>query len=116
MLRVGFARGLGVCGRTLATATRTLPLATLQRPLLMSTLRAPLQFPKWNLVQPVNVLQPVNPQPVSQPVEEPLGEDVDDKTVHMDSVLRKRRLKMKKHKLRKRRRTQRALMKRLGKL
>lgn len=33
-----------------------------------------------------------------------------------DSVLRKRRLKMKKHKLRKRRREQRSLMKRLGKI
>lgn len=39
-----------------------------------------------------------------------------DNTLYMDSVLRKRRLKMKKHKLRKRRREQRSLKKRLGKL
>lgn len=36
--------------------------------------------------------------------------------LHLDSVLRKRRLKMKKHKLRKRRREQRSLKKRLGKI
>lgn len=39
-----------------------------------------------------------------------------DNTMQMDSVLRKRRLKMKKHKLRKRRKAQRALKKRLGKI
>ena len=39
-----------------------------------------------------------------------------DPTMYMDSVLRKRRLKMKKHKLRKRRREQRSLKKRLGKI
>lgn len=44
-----------------------------------------------------------------------LTEEV-DRTMYLDSVLRKRRLKMKKHKLRKRRREQRALKKRLGKL
>ncbi|EGV61460.1 hypothetical protein CANTEDRAFT_114924 [Yamadazyma tenuis ATCC 10573] len=43
----------------------------------------------------------------------PISEE--DNTMYMDSVMRKRRLKMKKHKLRKRRRAQRALMKRLGK-
>lgn len=42
--------------------------------------------------------------------------DAEDNTMHMDSVLRKRRLKMKKHKLRKRRRDQRSLKKRLGKI
>lgn len=41
---------------------------------------------------------------------------VTDNTVYMDSVKRKRRLKMKKHKLRKRRRLGRALLKRLGKV
>lgn len=41
---------------------------------------------------------------------------IQDSIFHTDSVLRKRRLKMKKHKLRKRRRAQRSLMKRLGKL
>lgn len=45
-----------------------------------------------------------------------LNELAESNTIHMDSVLRKRRLKMKKHKLRKRRRTQRALKKRLGKI
>lgn len=44
-------------------------------------------------------------------------DDLDhDRTLYADSVLRKRRLKMKKHKLRKRRRAQRSLKKRLGKL
>lgn len=42
--------------------------------------------------------------------------ETEDNTMYMDSVLRKRRLKMKKHKLRKRRRAQRSLKKRLGKL
>lgn len=44
-----------------------------------------------------------------------LTED-NDNTMYMDSVLRKRRLKMKKHKLKKRRKNQRALRKRLGKI
>lgn len=43
-------------------------------------------------------------------------DDTNDNTMYMDSVLRKRRLKMKKHKLKKRRKSQRALKKRLGKL
>lgn len=49
------------------------------------------------------------------PVVEPVVEE-DDNTVYMDSVLRKRRLKMKKHKLRKRRKRQRSLKIRLGKI
>lgn len=40
----------------------------------------------------------------------------EDNTMYMDSVMRKRRLKMKKHKLRKRRKEQRSLKKRLGKI
>ncbi|KAK6201321.1 uncharacterized protein RJT21DRAFT_1266 [Scheffersomyces amazonensis] len=44
------------------------------------------------------------------------GIEQEDNTMHMDSVLRKRRLKMKKHKLRKRRREQRSLKRRLGKI
>lgn len=76
-------------------------------------------------VQPIQFLQP---QPVQlQPVSSVLGAlptwpafpaqeaEAEDNTIYMDSVLRKRRLKMKKHKLRKRRRNQRALKKRLGK-
>ncbi|EGW32220.1 uncharacterized protein SPAPADRAFT_61299, partial [Spathaspora passalidarum NRRL Y-27907] len=43
-----------------------------------------------------------------------LQENVDEDTMHADSVKRKRKLKMKKHKLRKRRRLQRSLKKRLG--
>lgn len=42
-------------------------------------------------------------------------EDDDSNTMHALSVLRKRRLKMKKHKYKKRRKAQRALRKRLGK-
>lgn len=52
---------------------------------------------------------------ISELTEENTTQD-NDNTMYLDSVLRKRRLKMKKHKLRKRRRNQRALKKRLGKL
>lgn len=47
---------------------------------------------------------------------ENIADENTDSTMYMDSVLRKRRLKMKKHKLRKRRREQRSLKKRLGKI
>ncbi|CUM49925.1 uncharacterized protein AC631_00845 [Debaryomyces fabryi] len=58
----------------------------------------------------------INPTIQNDPLA-PLSDiEVEDNTMHMDSVLRKRRLKMKKHKLRKRRRAQRSLKKRLGKL
>lgn len=52
---------------------------------------------------------------INELTEENVNQD-NDNTMYLDSVLRKRRLKMKKHKLRKRRRNQRALKKRLGKL
>lgn len=55
-----------------------------------------------SIINEITKPEQVEPQPVHE--------------IYMDSVLRKRRLKMKKHKLRKRRRTQRALKKRLGKL
>lgn len=67
---------------------------------------------------PISVIQKeyINPGISNDPLA-PLGDmEVEDYTIHMDSVLRKRRLKMKKHKLRKRRRAQRSLKKRLGKL
>lgn len=50
-------------------------------------------------------------------IEEDVHHTTDDsKEMYLDSVLRKRRLKMKKHKLKKRRKAQRALKKRLGKI
>lgn len=54
--------------------------------------------------------------PMVEEVVEPLCGETEDNTMYMDSVMRKRRLKMKKHKLRKRRREQRSLKKRLGKI
>lgn len=58
---------------------------------------------------------------ISETISEPKSENEclvedNDSTMYMDSVLRKRRLKMKKHKLKKRRKNQRALRKRLGKI
>ena len=57
----------------------------------------------------------IDPVHKIEPIDSLAEEDVDN-TLHMDSVLRKRRLKMKKHKLRKRRRLQRSLKRRLGKI
>jgi hypothetical protein len=54
--------------------------------------------------------------PMVEEIVEPLCGEAEDNTMYMDSVMRKRRLKMKKHKLRKRRREQRSLKKRLGKI
>lgn len=55
-------------------------------------------------------------KPIEPIVEVESTTEGEDKTVHLDSVLRKRRLKMKKHKLRKRRKRQRSLKIRLGKI
>lgn len=66
-------------------------------------------FPKMAMAWPRHI-QPEFPLLEA----EEAGEE--SNVIQMDSVLRKRRLKMKKHKLRKRRRNQRALKKRLGKL
>lgn len=54
--------------------------------------------------------------PIEPVVEVESTTEAEDKTVYLDSVLRKRRLKMKKHKLRKRRKRQRSLKIRLGKI
>lgn len=54
--------------------------------------------------------------PIEPVVEVESTNEAEDKTVYLDSVLRKRRLKMKKHKLRKRRKRQRSLKIRLGKI
>lgn len=68
--------------------------------------------------QPKTVSQTVfaNRLIVNDPMAQLDEVETEDNTIYMDSVLRKRRLKMKKHKLRKRRRAQRSLKKRLGKL
>ena len=62
---------------------------------------------------------PVEFQPLTiEPKEydlDTVDKDDDNNTMHALSVLRKRRLKMKKHKYKKRRKAQRALRKRLGK-
>lgn len=112
MLRSGVFSRLSVGARMLSGLARTVsPLApptlrltsiaqTISR---MQTLRFPQQ-PWTSIIKPG----------FSVPAEE--SEAPEDNTLHMDSVLRKRRLKMKKHKLRKRRRNQRALKKRLGKI
>lgn len=80
----------------------------------MAARPAPLQlpifaFPKMAVAWPRHI-QPELPLLEADEAAE------ESNVIQMDSVLRKRRLKMKKHKLRKRRRNQRALKKRLGKL
>lgn len=66
----------------------------------------------------LNVIQNPQGSVMEYPHTSSLENEVDEAhaTLHLDSVLRKRRLKMKKHKLRKRRKAQRALKKRLGKI
>lgn len=114
MMKIGFLRQVGTFGsRALSTGLRTPQtlLASVQPALLRITQTLTkiqsLQFPQ---------LQVWDRSPVSPIISEVLEKETGDNTLYMDSVLRKRRLKMKKHKLRKRRRTQRALKIRLGKI
>lgn len=72
-----------------------------------------METPLLTITKTLSRFQNISFPLVQEAVIEPVDEE--DNTLHMDSVLRKRRLKMKKHKLRKRRREQRALKKRLGK-
>lgn len=70
---------------------------------------------------PFSLLQVSNLTEVNTCLVDPLlradsAEGSTDRAMFLDSVLRKRRLKMKKHKLRKRRKRQRALKIRLGKI
>lgn len=75
---------------------------------------------RFNGIQPsplqLSFFPRAQPEPVAPVVEAETVDEANDKTVHLDSVLRKRRLKMKKHKLRKRRKRQRSLKIRLGKI
>ncbi|CAN3355675.1 hypothetical protein DICA3_B14092 [Diutina catenulata] len=95
-----FRRVLGV----VPTMKRFMNTVSMSRPLIMTSFIRPHQFSMIQL------------QPAHIPTLEPVVEEETDNTVYVDSVMRKRRLKMKKHKLRKRRREQRSLKKRLGKL
>ncbi|KAF3991841.1 hypothetical protein FT663_02027 [Candidozyma haemuli var. vulneris] len=76
-----------------------------------------LQLPQsWNRHTSVNTISMLElPKDVWEQQAEKES-DVTDNTVYADSVKRKRKLKMKKHKLRKRRKLGRALLKRLGKV
>lgn len=107
------------------------PLLSKSIPLVTQTLPKKIYSPQPQIalesllmhqtIKPLLLLLIVFPRPPQNPV---LGEfsvqldpkDEQDNTVHLDSVLRKRRLKMKKHKLRKRRKRQRSLKIRLGKI
>ncbi|CAH2351624.1 hypothetical protein CLIB1423_04S02256 [[Candida] railenensis] len=90
---------------------------------LMSSVAATpkLSYPKFISFPAFPSIQPQTPS-VFISTKLPLSNDVmevdeeADNTLYTDSVLRKRRLKMKKHKLRKRRKAQKSLMQRLGKI
>ena len=76
-----------------------------------------INFPAFLSIQPQSQTPSLfisTKLPLSNDVVE-VDEEVDS-TLYTDSVLRKRRLKMKKHKLRKRRKAQKSLMQRLGKI
>lgn len=91
-------------------------MGTVARPVL-SINRGAFVWPITRLSGPQLITKPtsiVNEIPTGM-FESEIADEVDN-TLYMDSVLRKRRLKMKKHKLRKRRREQRSLKKRLGKI
>ncbi|GEQ72183.1 hypothetical protein JCM33374_g5869 [Metschnikowia sp. JCM 33374] len=121
MFRIGFVQ------RVTASAVRS--LATVPR--MVSPLTSGLRMENsisTTLTKLQALHQPFITSPKSMPMIDPVkrpetingltedGEGEADNTLYMDSVLRKRRLKMKKHKLRKRRRLQRSLKKRLGKI
>ncbi|RLV85627.1 hypothetical protein JA9_001895 [Meyerozyma sp. JA9] len=73
-------------------------------------------MPAFRQVQPVSKIASSSTNSIVNEIDTGVWNEPEDNTMYMDSVLRKRRLKMKKHKLRKRRRAQRSLKKRLGKL
>lgn len=96
---------------------------------LMSSARVPVTRNINNFPVTRSIIDPlagktafdISKMPVNNSVAPSMLENLDlnfetDNTMYADSVLRKRRLKMKKHKLRKRRKEQRSLMKRLGKI
>ncbi|PVH14167.1 uncharacterized protein CXQ87_002292 [Candidozyma duobushaemuli] len=111
-------RGIG--SRTLVSVARpqlpvAAPASTLSRfgfgtP---ETLQLPQSWRNQQTIKTISMLEMPKDAWAQQAEQE---NPVTDNTVYMDSVKRKRRLKMKKHKLRKRRRLGRALLKRLGKV
>lgn len=92
-------------------------LATISRPSVMASF-SPISFNSATSSM-INIPMKMSDSiPILQ-IQEPVCDSIEeneDNTMYLDSVLRKRRLKMKKHKLRKRRRAQRSLKKRLGKI
>ncbi|PSK35372.1 hypothetical protein C7M61_004617 [Candidozyma pseudohaemuli] len=114
----GLLRGIG--SRTLVSAARpqlpvAAPASTFSRfgygtP---ETLQLPQSWRNQQTIKTISMLEMPKDAWAQQAEQE---NPVADNTVYMDSVKRKRRLKMKKHKLRKRRRLGRALLKRLGKV
>ncbi|OVF11086.1 putative mitochondrial mRNA-processing protein [Clavispora lusitaniae] len=114
MLRFGLIRSMQMLSSRALSTSLVAPSALLRSvshsPLPISQTMARMQTLQFPLSQTFH-------REVQVPLVTNVAEDVsEDNTIYMDSVLRKRRLKMKKHKLRKRRRNQRALKKRLGKL
>lgn len=114
----GLLRGIG--SRTLVSVAKPqLPVASSSIKLarfgfgVPETIRLPQSWSNQQLIKTANVLEMPKDAWAQQAEQE---NPVTDNTVYMESVKRKRRLKMKKHKLRKRRRLGRALLKRLGKV
>ncbi|KGR05815.1 hypothetical protein MG5_04325 [Candida albicans P57072] len=108
---------------TTTTTTTTTINTVFARPSILASTSTTFNLSSPSLVSffPYNrpTSTPVEFQPLSiEPKEydlDTVDKDDDNNTMHALSVLRKRRLKMKKHKYKKRRKAQRALRKRLGK-
>ncbi|ODV68758.1 hypothetical protein HYPBUDRAFT_152088 [Hyphopichia burtonii NRRL Y-1933] len=114
MFRSVFSRGAAAFGsRMYASIARPV----LSKPTFFNLNQSPvsksfinqIQFPQSSIASNLNAWETPGLEDTDMSLE-------NDNTMYMDSVLRKRRLKMKKHKLRKRRRAQRSLKKRLGKI
>ncbi|RKP29919.1 hypothetical protein METBISCDRAFT_27847 [Metschnikowia bicuspidata] len=131
MLRIGLARcpGLGAWFLSAILRPRGVTPPLLSCTLLAIQRLAEIQPHPTQTSQVLRMLQPLAriPQPsiffpqIGHVQQSPISPEASeskeaDNTVHLDSVLRKRRLKMKKHKLRKRRKRQRSLKIRLGKI
>lgn len=114
----GLLRGIG--SRTLVSAAKPqLPVASPASTFTRFGFGVPetLRLPQsWNNQQPIKTTSILEMPKDAWAQQAEQETPVTDNTVYMESVKRKRRLKMKKHKLRKRRRLGRALLKRLGKV
>lgn len=111
MFRLGL-RQLGFAATRGLTTINTKPLTLLGR----GFSKSPLASAFANISAPSMRRLPLMEPILERQQHSIIDDSKSDETVMLDSVLRKRRLKMKKHKLRKRRRLQRALKKRLGKI